>query len=159
MARKTRVCKYMRCKHDGKINLECDPFIVDEKGMYFHTDCHQEKCDMALIRDMWAKHISPTVVYSQLNKVLYELLDLPTVTSGYLIFVLQYIIDNQYKLRYPNGFKYYVDRQEIKNAYKKKTQPIITNKQFVATRVEKDDPVFSIPKKASGFGSILGGKP
>ncbi len=158
MARKTRVCKYMRCKHADKINLECDHFVVDDNGMYFHEDCYQEKCDMALLRDMWAKNISPTVVYSQLNKVLYELLDLPTVTSGYLIFVLQYIIDNKCKLRYPNGFKYYVDRQEIKDAYKKKTQPVITNKQFVATVVEKNDPVFSIPKKTSGFGSILGGK-
>ena len=71
---------------------------------------------------------------------------------------MQYIVDNQCKLRYPNGFKYYVDRQEIKDAYKKKNQPIVTNRQFVATQVEKDDPVFSIPKKASGFGSILGGK-
>lgn len=158
MPRKTRVCKYMRCKHGGKIQLEDEKYIVSDSGLYFHEDCHQEKCDMALVRDMWVKHVSPTVVHSQLNKVLYELLDLPTVTSGYLVFVMQYIVDNQCKLRYPNGFKYYVDRQEIKDAYKKKNQPIVTNRQFVATQVEKDDPVFSIPKKASGFGSILGGK-
>ena len=157
MPRKTRACKYMRCKHGGKIQVESEKYVVSESGLYFHEDCYQEKSDMALIRDMWMKHISPTVSHSLLNKVLYELLELPTVTSGYLVFALQYIIDNRYSLRYPNGFKYYIDRQEIKDAYKKKCQPIITNKQFVATNVEKGDPVFSVPKKACGFGSILGG--
>lgn len=155
---KTRVCQNKHCKLGGKIMIETEPFIKEKNGCY-HEACYQEKKDMMLLRDMWMKHISPTVVISQLNKVLGELIDLPGVTSGYLIFVMQYIIDNHCKLRYPQGFKYYVDKQDIKDAYAKKNRPLVTSKQFVITQDDDNAPAFTAAlKKPVGFSSILGGK-
>jgi len=155
MPGKTRVCKYPRCKHGKVVNLETDEYVCDGRDFY-HQDCNKEKRDMMLIRDMWTKHISDTVVFSQLNKTLNELLDLPSVTSSYLVFVMEYIIANKCNLRYPNGFRYYVDKQAIKDAYKKKTQPVIDQKQFVANEDQGDFPKFAVFKKHFGFASILG---
>lgn len=154
---KTRVCQNKRCKHGGKILIDSEPFVKEKNG-YYHESCFQEKKDMMLIRDLWMKHVSATVVISQLNKVLSELLDIPGVTSGYLVFVMQYVIDNHCKLRYPMGFKYYVDNQNIRDAYTKKTKPVVKQAQFVVKQDIDNVPVFSAPKKPSGFASILGGK-
>lgn len=154
---KTRVCQNKHCKLGGKILIDSQPYVKEKNGCY-HQSCFQEKKDMMLIRDMWMKNISPTVVISQLNKVLYELLDLPGVTSGYLVFTMQYIVNNRCKLRYPMGFRYYVDRQEIKDAYEKKTKPVIKQNQFVVKQDDDNVPVFSAPKKPTGFASILGGR-
>lgn len=158
MAKKVeRVCRYKRCRHGGKINIETDKFVKDN-GCYFHEDCYQERADMKLFRNLWSEHISDTVVYSQLNRTLNELLDIESITSDYLLFVLQYVIDNHCKLRYPGGFKYYVDKQEIKDAYKKKRMKKIQKTDFVVKEDETDAPTFSIPKKPNGFSSILGGR-
>ena len=67
-------------------------------------------------------------------------------------------------LNYPNGFKYYVDKKEIKDAYDKKQM----QKQFDALQKELKErhsespigsnnaPSFAMKKqKDEGFGSIL----
>lgn len=151
---RTRVCKYKGCKHNDKIHIDREEYIKEEK-FFYHTDCYKEKKDLMYFRNLWYERISPTVVVSQLNLIINEYLE-KGVTTDYLIFVLEYVVQNHLNLRYPPGFRYFVDKDEIKKAYEKTNKKIIKNSDFVAT--EQDfSPVFSVPNKSSGFSKILGG--
>ena len=150
---KMRICKYVNCRHNDKINIDLEPFQKDRYG-YYHEDCYKEKCDLQLFRDLWKKNISNTVVITQLNSILNELLSCG-VSSEYLLFVLQYVIRNHKQLRYPNGFRYYVDNQSIKDEYDKTNRTVIKQDQFVADTSKDNSPMFSIRKKEYGFQSVL----
>ena len=153
---RTRVCKYTNCKHNDKVHIDIEPFVKGKDGFY-HEDCYKEKTDLQLFRSLWSENISPTVVFSDLNRILKQLLSINGVSVDYLLFVLQYVIDNHCNLRYPAGFKYYVDNQNIKDAYEKKNRKIVSPSNFVAKENKDDSPKFSINRKPSGFNSILGG--
>ncbi|MDY4494858.1 MAG: hypothetical protein SPE24_08235 [Erysipelotrichaceae bacterium] len=162
-----RVCRYCNCPHPLKqIDISTDDFVVDGK-LYYHRKCYDTKLDeeeknkqkskdYEYFRNQWVKNISNTVVYSQLYKVLNELIA-RGIELDYLIFTLNYIIEHKMNLHYPAGFPYFVDKKEIKEAYaKKKLASSGYNKNsFVA--VENDDtaPKFSVNKKPNGFQSIL----
>lgn len=154
--KKTRVCKYIHCKHDGRIDIETEPFVKQKDGFY-HEDCYKEKTDLQLFRSLWCENISSTVVFSDLNRTLNQLMFEQGVSAEYLLFVLQYIIDHHCKLRYPAGFRYYVDKQDIKNSYEKKNKKVVSTSKFVANDDEANEPKFIVHQKPSGFNSILGG--
>lgn len=171
MARKADIkkCRYSHCKHDIKdIDISCDEYVV-KGSMYYHKDCYKAKLncewkdektkkDLVIIRDLWYENISKTVVYSQLYRILNDYIE-RGVESEYLVFVMRYCLDHKCKLNYPNGFKFYVDRQEIKDAYaKSKIQKIdssrfsIKDSEFEEPEDVKTSPLISKPK---GFGDIL----
>lgn len=153
---RTRVCKYLNCKHNDKIHIDIEPFVKAKEGFY-HEDCYKEKKDLQLFRNIWYENISSTVVYSELNRTLNQLLSKRDVTVDYLLFVLQYVIDNNLNLRYPAGFRYFVDKQDIKDAYIRKTRRTISVSDFTAEDNPNDHPTFSVNKKPLGFNRILGG--
>lgn len=72
---------------------------------------------MEAIKKIWVDNISDTVVDSILIKELDKLFA-QGIDSGYLIFVLKYIIKHGKNLRYPAGLKYYIDDSDIKQEYK-----------------------------------------
>ena len=161
-----KTCRYKFCKHESKeIDISCEDY-KRVGSMYYHRDCYKAKADgewknektkadLQLIRNLWLENISKTVIYSQLFSTMNSFLE-RGIESEYLVFVLQYCIDHKFKLNYPGGFKYYVDKQEIKDAYarKKKSEIKISDKAFTAK--DKDNsPTFSVNTKQSGFGSIL----
>ena len=170
MAKKTDIkkCRYTYCKHESTaIDITRDSY-KNQGNMYYHEDCYKAKAegewkdaktkaDLQLIKNLWVEHISDTVVFSQLFRCLNDLLQ-RGVESDYLVFVMQYCISHKLKLRYPMGFKYYVDNQDIKKAYKAKQTPKqhIDYSAFSAKDTD-DAPTFSISQKKSGFGKILGG--
>lgn len=151
-----RVCQYTQCKHGKKINIGIDKYRKESKG-YYHEDCFQEMKDMQLFRNLWITHISNTVRYSELNRILNEYLQ-RGVSSAYLLFALQYIIDNHMNLNYPAGFRYYIDRSDIKQAYQKNKQNAVSKAEFTAKDVKDNSPKFSIQSKPTGFGAIFGNK-
>ena len=156
----TRKCRYTHCLHkDTNIDIETDEYVKD-KNAYYHKDCFQAKCDIQLIRTLWHDHIDSLVVYSQLNNILNRLIFQDKVSSDYVVFAVQYCINNPntIKLRYPPGLKYVLGNQRVKDAYKKKITKTVLNATFTATPSNDTEPKFSIPKKPSGFSSILGGK-
>lgn len=156
--KETRVCRYPHCKHNDRIiDLNVDKYIKDG-GAYLHEDCYKNKSDIQLIKSLWQEHISPTVVNSQLMSILNKLIFDNNISTDYILFVMQYCIDHKCRLQYPPGLRYYVDSPEIKEAYKKKTQPIIRQSEFTIDEIEDDSPKFNINKKPSGFKSILGGR-
>lgn len=162
----TRTCRYKYCKHKIKeIDLTNDEY-VQNSNFYYHKDCYNAKCkgewkdkktkaDLQLIKEWWVQNIDKTVVYTKLFDVLNEYLD-RGVDSDYLVFVLQYVIQKKMNLRYPAGLKYYVDMDEIKEAYRqKKIKQLGINKHsFVATD-DDSAPTFTVQKRKKGFQSIL----
>ena len=171
MSKKTdiKTCRFAKCTHsDKKIDISKDLYR-SEGRMYYHSDCYElkkknewkdenTKKDLQYIKNQWVLHINNTVIYSQLFQCLNDLLS-RGITSDYLVFVLDYIVKNNMKLSYPQGFKYYVDRQDIKTAYKKHL--ILKNRTSVSDFGISDDdsnsPKFKIKQKPSGFQRILGG--
>lgn len=166
-----KTCRYVNCKHENKeIDITKDSYHADGR-MYYHSDCYelkkkndwkdeQTKKDLQYIKNQWSLCISKTVVYSQLFQCLNELLS-RGISSDYLVFTFDYIVKNKMNLRYPQGFKYFVDRQEIKDAYQKyqiKKSGVNSKANFIVTDDNSPFPKFSVNQKPVGFKSILGGK-
>lgn len=165
-----KCCKYKGCKHpNATIDVRTDAYELDGKK-YYHKDCFEKwkieqareekvKADMQLIKHLWLENISQTVSISHLFKILNEYMD-NGVDSDYLAFVMMYIVNNHMKLRYPQGFTYYVDRQEIKDAYRKHRMSKMPATSFKVT--EPQDEVgahaCATPRRVKSFGDILGGK-
>lgn len=155
-----RICRSKNCLHKSKeINLMTDKFV--KKGSaYYHEDCYEKdeikKRDYQFIKNLWIQHISNTVVYSQLYTVLNNIVD-KGVSSDYLVFVVRYCIDNHYNLNYPAGLTYYVDRKEIKDAYKRRNEKNnkIDQSAFKIKKQEDDSPKISFNKKKTGFQNIF----
>lgn len=171
MAKKSdvKICRCADCHYPEKIiDTTEDEYVVVNKR-YFHSDCYDEMCkaeeseaklkaDIQLIKNMWIENVSDTVVYSQLYMEINRLIRERGISSEYIIFVLDYCIKNKCKLRYPAGLKYYVDKQEIKDAYaKKEAKKVVGGATFKIDETAQDDsPKFTVNKKPSGFNSILG---
>lgn len=173
MSKKTdfKICRYEKCGHANRtLDITKDAYKV-EKSRYYHLDCFEKKKnrewkdeqankDLQYIKNQWVLNIDNTVVYSRLFQCLNELLA-RGISSDYLVFVMDYVIKYKMKLRYPDGFKYYVSKQKIKDAYQKQlnTRNGVNNKaNFVVTEDSSDAPKFSISQKPQGFQSIFGGK-
>lgn len=172
MNRKTdiKTCRYGQCNHpDKKIDITLDDYRLVGKSMYYHTDCYQRKkreswkddktkSDLQYIKNQWVLHINKTVVYSQLMMVLNDFLS-RGVESEYLVFVMDYVVSHKMKLNYPMGLKYYVDKQEIKNAYIKSKAKKIDETAFSVEQSDHDIPEeprkTPTVRKPKGFESIL----
>ncbi|HJI48711.1 MAG TPA: hypothetical protein OIL97_04045 [Oscillospiraceae bacterium] len=172
MSKKTdiRVCRYYDCPYDHKIDISKDKYTVQKKTMYYHTECLKRKqkgsekddkvkADIQYIKNGWVKHISKTVVFSQLHLCLNELLS-RGIESDYLVFVFDYVVKNKLNLKHPLGFKYFVDKECIKNAYKAeqyRKRKIQKPNEFKITEDNSNSPKFKLNQKSVGFSSILGG--
>jgi len=172
MSKKTdiKTCRYAKCSHpDKKIDISKDDYKVNGT-MYYHSDCYRlkQKCDwkdeqtkkdLQYIKNQWVLHISRTVVFSQLLHCLNDLLT-QGVPSEYLVFVFDYVVKNKMNLRYPQGFKYFADRQDIKDAYQKHliAKSRANGKVNFVIKEDSDAPKFTVKQKPMGFRSILGGK-
>lgn len=172
MSKKTdiKVCRYAGCPHGKKIDITRDDYRVVGNTMYYHADClkkkrkgewkdEKTKADLQYIKEGWLLHISKTVVFSQLFQCLNELVA-RGISSDYLVFVFDYVVKNKLNLRHPNGFKYFVDKDEIKAAYRKQQSQKISSvkpSEFNGVADDTNAPKFTIKQKPVGFKSILGG--
>lgn len=170
MAKKAdiKTCRYAQCSHPNReIDTSCDKFVANGRS-YYHSDCYElkikqdkkeekVKSDLQTIKTLWVENISNTVIYSQLFHCLNDLLN-RGVESEYLVFTMKYCISHKLNLNHPMGFKYFVDKKEIKDAYKKMTlsKARISQSDFSVSDTD-DAPKFSITIKPNGFNSILGG--
>ncbi len=170
MAKKDiRKCRFDFCKHDSReIDTSIEPYVRDGNA-YYHEDCYEskknndaktdkQKADIQLIKDLWYIHISDTVVFSQLVSELNKLIA-RGIDSDYLVFVMKYIVNHNLNLHYPAGFKYFVDRYEIKQEYEKRklAKNKVDIQSFKIEKRENDEPQFKAVtnNKPSGFGDIF----
>lgn len=162
-----KTCRYEMCPCKT-IDITKDDYTLVGKSMYYHTEClkkkragewkdEKTKSDLQYIKNQWVLHIDQTVVFSQLFRELNNLL-VRGISSEYLVFVFDYVVKNKMPLRFPGGFKYFVNKKEIQDAYQK--QKAKENKIDLNGFTAKDSdntPSFNLPKKKFGFGSLFGG--
>ena len=167
MSRKSdiKTCRYANCQHELKrIDISSDEY-VNFGARYFHKDCYEKKQkedekaeklsnDLKSIRTLWLDYIDNTVVCSYLFKEVNKILA-QGVDSSYIVFTLYYVIEHKLNLHYPAGLKYFVNKQEIKDAYAKKHYMELARKKFHAVDDSESAPKFTVAQKKNGFQSIL----
>lgn len=145
-------CKYSSCMHNSKeINRE-DAICVGKQ--YYHKDCYQTKEDIKKIIDLFIKHVNPNPVYSQLQSVIKNIIFKRKISSGYLLFGLQYYISHNLPLNYPQGLYYVIQNKDVKKEYDK----IINSKNKKISVNIEDSTDFGFeykPTKQVGFEDIL----
>lgn len=163
-----RKCRYCYCKvNNGLIDVSIDDYSVDGKR-YFHKECYElknaasketekDKKNFQIIKDLWYENIDREVIFWRLVDAYNDLLKTGE-ESDYLVFALQYCINNRLHLHYPAGFHWFVESGEIRDAYaRKKVAEMKKNAPFVSKETEDTSPKFSVnAKKQTGFGGILG---
>lgn len=148
-------CRYKNCAHGGEINKNTDDYVANGR-MYYHRDCYELKKiddakakqtneDLAEFRELWRTRISDTVLWGALNKMIGEYLK-RGISSDQMLFTLKYVIKHHYRINHPAGFRYYMDRSEIKKAYdtykKSKAQA-----STIAVTDEEKPVKFKVPKR------------
>lgn len=166
-----KVCRYANCAHPSKLIDTSTEEYMRQDRLFYHVDCYEKKCaeenkkrsesaDIQLIKNLWISNISNTVVIPELYRVLRELIN-RGVSTDYLVFVMNYVIQNHCKLNYPRGFCYYVDNKDIKGEYEKsKARKYVPPSSFVVHEGygNVELPNLYRPPKKKGIGDILGGK-
>lgn len=107
------------------------------------------------IEFLWRKHINPLVSQNDLRNAV-SCIAREGNTYDYILFTLQYVINNGLVLNYPNGLRYYAGEEDIKQAYIKANLPNNDIYSFKAN-TDQEDTSFSFQKKKSGFQNILKG--
>ena len=167
MAKTTRVCRYTFCSAESKtIDLETEEYVEEDKKFY-HKSCYEQmikereakkivEADCRLIEDLWVKHISNTVNYGYLRKILNEYLE-RGVSSDYLVFAMQYVVSHKLSLRHPAGLRYIVDKIEIREAWKKQQAEKLAKQQKDFKPKRKSEPPQFVTQRQNktGFGAII----
>ena len=88
--------------------------------IYMRKDSADESVTLQSIRDLYRSRISSTVVFSQLNAVINDIVFKKNINAHFLLFALRYAVDNNIPIRSPYGLHYIVDNYRIKEAWKGK---------------------------------------
>lgn len=102
---------------------------------------------------LWQKYIDTNVIVSDLE---HNVLNITRsgIQIDYVIYCLLYVIKHKMNLKYPAGLKYYINRDEIKRAYKLSNITRIDLYDFNAQH-DTDDPKFDYKIIENGFQKIL----
>ena len=116
--------------------------------------------DINYIKKIWINHIDSNVSFSCLGLEINKLLK-QGVTSDYLVFTINYVINHKMNLHYPGGLKYFINKNEIKSAYTKKEirEKRKEKKSEIQSQSKDDSPMYAVqPKRRPrGFANILTG--
>ena len=113
----------MKCKYSKCLCSDSDDIINS-----YHTKCLKTKNDISEIKRLFTDNINRNVVFSQLVKVINNIIFNKRIDSEYLKFGLQYYITNKIPLNYPQGLYYVIQNKEVEKAYSKR----------IATSVKKE---------------------
>lgn len=114
--------KLYKCGCCGEF-IASDP-VADGKRRY-HAECLRNKDIKAKIRDFYINQICPTVVVTQLNSVIKNLIETKRVPPEFLLFTLKFIKRNNRRLNSPMGLHYFVNDGQIMEAYENSSAPKI----------------------------------
>lgn len=159
MARTQMKCAYKYCKHGGTVEKD-DAIRVNTQ--YWHPDCLKEKNDMLAVIDLFKEQVDAFPIFTQLRKIVNDIVWNHGVDAGFLLFALQYAIKSGYPHSKNPAWLYYVvkdryaleawKRQQAANA--KTDYKDYLSEQEVKPEIPQDQPSF-IPPKATSFEDIL----
>ena len=107
-------CGYTQCKYDGEVSSDI-AMLYNKR--HYHKECLAEKNNKIKIRTIFYESISKTVVFSELNRAINNIIHVKNVDSEYLLFALKEAIRRNVNLQHPNGLYYIINYGAIKNAY------------------------------------------
>ena len=154
----TVVCSYKHCKHKEKEVQKEKAVKVGNR--YMHSDCAITSSNMLKIRDTYFERVSKTVVMKQLMSVLNNIVFKKDVDSSYLLFALNYAINNKIPIKSPYSLHYIIDYNNIKDAWKKKQVSSIKKEIEIDESLIMDNKPsnFKYTKEDNvGFSGIFGG--
>lgn len=109
-------CRYKYCPYGGKVDKE---EAVKDGNMYYHKQCWQEKKEKNNIRQTYKMLIDKDVDDALLNKVINDIIHNKGVNTDYLLYVIEYIANNNMEINTPMGLHFYVKNQTIYEQYQK----------------------------------------
>lgn len=90
---------------------------------YYHKKCLETKQNIEKTRDYYYENVSKSVVMSQLVKVLNQIVFDKDIDSEYLLFALQYAVENNLSIKSPYSLHYIIDYARVKSAWYKRNEP------------------------------------
>lgn len=167
MSKKTAfVCSYANCPFPDKlVNVED---AVKIGARYRHKTCDEIAKNCAKIRDTYVGIISSNVVMTQLNSVIKNLVfkklkndnlspDKSALeASRFLLFALNYAINNRMRINSPYAMHYLIDNERVKKAWEEKSNQTV-EKELRKSAIDFSDSKTTeyVPKekiKSSPFG-------
>jgi hypothetical protein len=108
-------CRYKYCKLGGEVDKQV---ALKIGGAYYHNECYKEMENKKKIRDLWLEKINSTEIMTLLNKEISELINKKGIDSDFLLYALNYAINNKIILHSPFGMSYLINNYKIKESYK-----------------------------------------
>lgn len=107
-------CYLSSCQFGGKVDKAESVYF---KNRNYHKECFEQYKILLNIRDLCFQ-IDPTIIIKTLNGYLYNLINEKNIDPDYILFTLEYIIQNNIDVNMPYGLIYRLNDYKVKNAYK-----------------------------------------
>jgi hypothetical protein len=106
-------CRYKHCPWNNQVSSNQ---AIKVGNNYYHKNCGKDFTNLKKIREL-SFQVDNTVVFSCLNKYLKELVIIRKIETDYILFTLEYIIENELEVHMPYGLLYRLNDYKIKQAY------------------------------------------
>lgn len=154
--KKVRKCKASHCFHESREILP-DDNVVEVSNAIYHKDCYQAISNIKEVMDIFATKINRNVVFSELRKVINNIVFQRGIDSGMLLFGIKYYINHHIPLNYPQGLYYVVQNKDVQNGYKKEIVEKDINKHSFEVLDDKTEKFDHIKRTQQGFSDVLVG--
>lgn len=110
-------CGYKYCKFDGEVSKKEG---VKYKNRWHHKECAEERKNKEKIRKIYLEKIDKYANKAQLNKAIKQIIHDKKQNSSFVLFALNYAIENNIKLNNPFGLHWIIKDKNIIKTYKEK---------------------------------------
>lgn len=149
-----RKCRATHCLHETKDFLPDDD-IVEVGNCGYHRDCYNTISDIKEVIDIFSTKINKYVVFSELRKVINNIVYTRGIESGMLLFGIKYYVERCIPLNYPQGLYYVVQNKNVQEQYQKmKAEQKIQGYKFEAA-VDEPKPFTYKSSKAKSFSDVM----
>lgn len=111
-------CRYKYCKHESR-EIPREDAILSGKSTFYHKDCFEEIENKKKIVDLFHEKINPNSPFPQIQRTITDIIHNKGISAEFLLFGLQYYINNKIPLNYPPGLYYVVANKDVKKAFNK----------------------------------------
>jgi len=152
------ICAFSRCKRP--IDPLKDEYHRTKNGKCYHKACYEMLLKASEFTRMWQDSINREENVRKIKSAFFRNVYDLGFSEDYVLFGLKYCVNNKMSLNFPPGLKYYLEFDEVKDAYdvacgKKKPKRIVKINDFRVDKEEKSAQKFNYVEKNRGFSSIF----
>lgn len=152
-------CRWKHCKFGGEVDKDK---AVKVGIAYYHPECYAERESIQKIIDVWHERVDAYPMESMLRKMVNDLVLKQNVNAEFLLFALNYCLNNGWNIRDPRVLKAVSKDDKASKAWDSRQERII--KQKMKEQATQNDSImdFNLPKTNSSysnkpkFSSVLG---